>query len=282
MSFNMSRAQSALAHNVATPTTAVTIREAFPVDDRFMRIVAVASVAATKEQVFQGIKKQFKNITPIPGSFVSLATDAKQHVFEGIVGIVSERIVLTDANRGDYKAVAANMFMDNTESEGLWALRKTATGEVLVKATCADDHLVMQQLLACATTDHNDFANRDASAETAQARATVTGGDLMTYISQQTADLQVGIAVASIENEDGSATTDIQMVRPNGQQETVHRDMIVVAAADHEIEDDAEDEIATAATPNIEQIAAYYARVFARRPAYYEQFMQRVRAHVFF
>jgi len=280
MSFSLNRAQSALAHNVKTETTEVTIREAYPVDERFMRIVATASVAATKEQVFAGIKKQFAHITPISGSFVSLASDARNHIFEGIVGVVAERVVLTDENRGNYEAVAANMFM--SEDETLWTLRKTATGEVLVKSAVADDHLVMQQLLACASVDRNDFMNAHAGEATAQARATVTGGDLITYISQQSADLNVGIAVASIDNEDGSSTTDIQVVRPNGQQETLHRDMIVVAAADHEIEDDADDEIATAATPNMEQIAAYYARVFARRPAYYEKFMERVRAHVFF
>jgi hypothetical protein len=267
-----------LAHNVKSEATEVNIREAYQVDDRFMRIIATASVAATKEQVFAGIKKQFAHITPVVGSFVSLASDARTHIFEGIVGVVAERIVLTDENRGAYKAVAANMFMDDTEC--LWALRKTATGEVLVKSAVADDHLVMQQLLACASVDHNDFVNANVGADTAQARATVTGGDLITYISQQSCDLNVGIAVASIDNEDGSPTTDIQVVRPNGQQETLHRDMIVIAAADHEIEADAEDEIATAATPNIDQISAYYARVFARRPAYYEKFMERVRAHV--
>lgn len=280
MTFSLNRAQSALAHNVKSEATEVSIREAYQVDDRFMRIIATASVAATKEQVFAGIKKQFANITPISGSFVSLASDARTHVFEGIVGVVAERVVLSDANRGNYKAVAANMFMDDTET--LWALRKTATGEVLVKSAVADDHLVMQQLLACASVDVNDFANANVGADTAQARATVTGGDLITFISQQSCDLNMGIAVASIDNEDGSPTTDIQVVRPNGQQETLHRDMIVIAAADHEIEDDPEDEIATAATPNIDQIAAYYARVYARRPAYYEKFMERVRAHVFF
>lgn len=280
MTFSLNRAQSALAHNVKSEATEVSIREAYQVDDRFMRIIATASVAASKEQVFAGIKKQFANITPISNSFVSLASDARTHVFEGIVGVVAERVVLSDANRGNYKAVAANMFMD--DSECLWALRKTATGEILVKSAVADDHLVMQQLLACASVDHNDFANANVGADTAQARATVTGGDLITYISQQSCDLNVAIAVASIDNEDGSPTTDIQVVRQNGQQETVHRDMIVIAAADHEIVDDPEDEIATAATPNIEQISAYYARVFARRPAYYEKFMERVRAHVFF
>lgn len=279
MAFSANRAKSALAATTKN-AAAVTIREAFQVDDRFMRIIASASAGATKDEVFRGIKEQFEHITPIQGSFVSLAADAKTHVFEGIVGVVAERIVLTDANRSAYKAIATNMFMD--ESETLWALRKTATGEVLVKSTCADDHVYMQKLMACASTDRNDFSMKDVGVVAMNARASVQGGDLISYVSQESCDLQMAIATASIDNFDGSPTPHIAVVRPNGQQEQVHRDMIVIAAADHEIEDDEDEFTATAGTPNIDQISAYYARVYARRPAYYENFMSRVRAHVFF
>ena len=285
MSFNAAKAKSALVTSAQTKVTKVDIREAFEIDDRFMRIVAVASAGATAEQVFQGIRHQFKGITPIQGSFISLASDPAKHVFEGIVGVVSERVVVNDENRSQFKAVAANMYMMNDEAESLWALRRTPTGEVMVKSVGADDALIMQQLLACASTDHNDFNNKNLHLQSAQDRAMVQGGDLIAYVSQQSCDMQMGFAAASVDNHDGSPTPTIMVVRPTGQVEEVHREMIVVTAgADHqEPEDIAEgEEIAVASSGIVERFQAYYSRVFARRPAYFEEFMKRVRSYAFF
>lgn len=281
MTFNATKARDALVTSGKTAVTKVEIREAFPIDDRFMRVVAVASAGATAEQVYAGIKAQFKGVSPIVGSFVSLAAEPTLHHFEGIVGVVSERIVLNDGNRPNYKAVAANMYMD--ADENLWTLRKTATGEVMVKSICADDTLVMQQLLAVAKSDVNDFNNKNLHLQSSQDRAMVEGGDLITYVSQQSADVQMGIACAAIDHEDGSPTPDIFVVRPNGQTETVHREMIVVTAGAVELEEEEiQDSIAVASAADVDRFSSFYSRVFARRPAYFEEFMTRVRAHVFF
>lgn len=286
MSFNASKAQAAFVTSAKTAVTKVDIREAFEVDDRFMRIVATASAGATKEQVFEGIRQQFKGITPIPGSFMTLATDAAKHVFEGIVGVVSERVVYNDNNRGKFKAVAANMYMMDGEAESLWALRKTATGEVMVKAVGTDDLHIMQNLLACASTDHNDFNNKNLHLQSAQDRAMVQGGDLIFYVSQQSCDMQMAFAAASVDNHDGSPTADIMVVRPNGQKEMVHREMIVcTAGANHMEEEDHKESsevVATAAAADVDRFQAFYSRVFARRPAYFQAFMDRVRSYVFF
>lgn len=279
MGFNIQTAASVMKHGGKNETAAVQLRDVVQIDDRFARVIAVASVNASPDQVFAGIKSQFKNVTPIPGSFMSIASDAQKHIFEGIVGIVAERVVATNDNREKFKAVAGNMFM--TEDENLWALRKTATGEVFVKSTCADDSLIMQQLMAVAANDHNDFGNQDIGVDSANIRACVEGGSLVSYVSQQSADLQMGIAVAAIDNHDGTPTPNMLFVRPNGQTETVHRDMIVALSGD-EVDDGQDTETATAANIDMNVIASYYARVFARRPEYFQLFMQRARAHAFF
>lgn len=283
MSFNLKRAATSMASGAHKQVATVTIREAVQIDDRFARIIATASSAATPEQIAEGIKQQFQGAVAIPGSFVSLASSKAMNVFEGIVGVVAQRIVLTDENRDNYKAIAANMYMSKDESESLWALRTTATGQVLVKAADNDaDVAVMQQLMACASTDHNAFEHRDIGAENAQVRASVEGGDLITFVSQTSADLQMGIATASIEHEDGSDAHMIAVVRPNGQAETINREMIVVAGTYEDSEEDiAEAQTATAGAMDVERFNSYYARVFARRPAYFEEFMKRVRSYVF-
>lgn len=283
MAFSCKSASTALSAKQADRAAAVQIREAYQVDDRFMRVVAVASALATPEQVFAGFRSEFKHATPIPGSFVSLARDGKNHVFEGIIGVVSERVVLNDENRGNFQAVAGNMFVSKDDSESLWALKATATGEVLVKAACADDHAVMQQLMACASSDLNDHFYSEIGSHTAQIRAAVQGGDLVHFVSQASATAELGMVAFAIDNEDGTDTHTIRVVRPNGQSETVNREMVIAVSTVEENEDDQEDFEATAsATIDYEKAQAYYARMFARRPAYFEMFMQRFRSHAFF
>lgn len=281
MAFSIKSASTALAAKVANRSASIQVREAYQIDDRFARVVAVASALATPEQVFAGFREQFKHATPIPGSFMSLAKDGKNHVFEGIIGVVSERVVLTDANRENFTAVAGNMFVDKEDS--LWALKATATGEVLVRSACSDDHAVMQQLMACASSDVNDHFYSNIGMGSAQVRATVEGGHLVHYVSQASATVETGMVAFAIDNEDGTDTHTVQVVRPNGQSEVVNREMVVAVS---EVEDSAEDDedfSATAsATIDYAKVSAYYARMFARRPAYFEQFMARFRAHAFF
>src|SRR5690606_11902485 len=272
---------AALSKAVASATKTIQIRDAFPVGDRFARMVAVAAGGTTPQQIKQSISANCKNGTAIAGSFLARARDASKVAFEGIVAIVSERIVLSDANRSQYKAVASNLFMD--DNENMWALKDTATGQILVKSIAADDYAVMQQLMAVASTDHNDFGMRNIGHDNAVARASIEGGDLISYVSEQSGRVEMGIACAAIVNADGTDTFQMQVVRPDGETETVNREM-VVAAAEHEVPEDPEDQqiMATASSVNLDMIAKYYARVFARRPAYYEEFMRRFRAHAFF
>ena len=281
MAFSIKSASTALAAKAADRSASIQVREAYKIDDRFARVVAVASALATPEQVFAGFREQFDHATPIPGSFVSLAKDGKNHVFEGIIGIVSERVVLNDENRGEYQAVAGNMFVDKEDS--LWALKTTATGEVLVRSAYGDEHAVMQQLMACASADVNDHFYSNIGSHTAQIRASVEGGDLVQYVSQASATTETGIIAFALDNEDGTDTHTVSIVRPNGQSEVVNREM-VVAVSEYEdtVEDDQDFEAVASATIDYAKVSAYYARMFARRPAYFEAFMARFRAHAFF
>jgi hypothetical protein len=281
MAFSIKSASTALAAKAADRSASIQVREAYQIDDRFARVVAVASALATPEQVFAGFREQFAHATPIPGSFVSLARDGKNHVFEGVIGVVSERVVLNDSNREDFKAVAGNMFVDKEDS--LWALKATATGEVLVRSAYGDEHAVMQQLMACASADVNDHFYSNIGLDTAQIRASVQGGDLVQYVSQASATTETGIIAFSLDNEDGTDTHTVSIVRPNGQSEVVNREMVVAVSEYEDTAEDDEDFEATAsATIDYAKVSAYYARMFARRPAYFEAFMARFRAHAFF
>lgn len=278
MSFSLNRAATAIAGVKAQ--VSVNLREVFPINEQYARIVAVASVDATAEQITSAFRAQHGHFQPVAGSFVSLASDGTKHVFEGIVAIQAERRVVTDEEiERDYKGLASNMFM--SADEQLWTLKTTAGGKVMVKSTNEDDLAVMQSLMACASVDFNDFHFRDIASENANMRAMIQGGDLISYVSPNTHDLQMGIASVSLINEDRSDAYAIRVVRQDGQAEQINRDFIVAVAGDHQYEDMPDEPAVASAQIDYARAESYYAKVFARRPAYYQEFMRRFRAHAF-
>lgn len=256
----------------------VTLRNASPIGDRFARIVCQASANATPEQIFKGMREQMKGIMPIKGSFVTVAKSGSNHTMEGIVGLVPERVVVTEENRESFKAVAGSMYEDGDQN--LWTLKANDAGEIMVKSICDDDVAFMGQLLSLSSVDHNDFETRTPLNQLAEMRATVSGGDLVSYVSPETNTVEMAIACAGLVNADGTDAHSLAVVRGNGVSEIINREL-VVASGQHEIEEEDDKEVATAAVGDMASIAAYYAKMFARRPAYYEMFMQRFRAHAF-
>lgn len=256
----------------------ITLRDATAIGDRFARIVCQASASASPEAIFKGMREQMKGVMPVKGSFVTVAKSGTDHVMEGIVGLIPERVVLTDENKGSFKAIAGSMYEDGDQN--LWTLKANDAGEIMVKSICQDDAVFMSQLLSLSATNYNDFDSRKPLQESAALRASIQGGDLLSYVSPTTNVVEMAIACADISNADGSSAHQIAVVRADGSSEVVNRELIV-AGAHHEIEEADDVEVATAAVGDLASIAAYYAKMFARRPAYYEMFMQRFRAHAF-
>lgn len=256
----------------------VTLRDATPIGDRFARIVCQASASATPEAIFKGMREQLKGVMPVKGSFVTVAKSGSNHTMEGIVGLIPERVVLTDENRNQFQAVAGSMYADGDQN--LWTLKANDAGEIMVKSICDDDVSFMGKLLSLSSVDHNDFESRTPLQQLAEMRATVQGGDLLSYVSPETGAVEMAIACAGLLNADGTDAHSLAVVRANGVSEVVNREL-VVAAGHHEIEEEDDKDVATAASGDLAAAAAYYAKMFARRPAYYEMFMQRFRAHAF-
>ena len=256
----------------------VTLRDATAIGDRFARIVCQASAQATPEAIFKGMREQLKGIMPIKGSFVTVASTGTNRTFEGVVGLIPERVVVTDENRGAFQAVAGSMYADGDQN--LWTLKANDAGEIMVKSICDDDVAFMGKLLSLSSVDHNDFDSRAPLSQLAAMRASVQGGDLVHYVSPETGAVEIASACAGLENADGTDTHNLAVVRGNGVSEIVNREL-VVASGHHDIEEEDDKEVAVAASGDLAAISAYYAKMFARRPAYYEMFMQRFRAHVF-
>lgn len=283
-SFEHSRTNvSAAIRNLNAGAPRFQVQKVNQINDRFARIVGTISAKASPEQLLSAVRGLVKHAAPVQGSFRALANNGYTMSVEGIVGTIEERIVLSDENRGNFQAVAANMYMD--EEETLWSMRSSELGEVLIKSHAHDDMSVMSELMACvASTQVGVQEAEPSSAKEAQIRNTVEGGDLAAYVSLATGTLQMGYVVVTASSETTGEDMGLVVQANNSEKtELIPRDLVVdFVKAEHLDYDEAgELEAVASGEINMERIAAYYRKMFMRRPEYFEKFWERFKSHKF-
>jgi len=271
---------TAAIQNLASQGPVLHVQRVTPIGSNFARVLGTISAKATPDQIAGAIRKLSSKLTPIAGSFQAVASNGVTQSIEGIVGVIEERIVLSDNNREQFSAIASNMYMD--EEERLWSLKKTEAGDILIKSHAGDDLEVMNSLMACvASSDVGYQESIPASNDLAGQRATVEGGDLITYVSPVAGRTVLGFAVASAINEDGSEA-GLVVVDREDRVEQIDRNLVIASFQDVEI-DETEELVAVAAGNfSMEMIKDYYRRMFIRRPEYFEKFWSRYSSHAFF
>lgn len=272
---------TAALRDLASQAPNFQVQRVTPIGSRFARVLGTISAKATPDQVMAAVRKLNPHATPVKGSFVSIASNGLTMSLEGIVGVLDERIVLSETNRDSFTAVAANMYMD--EEERLWSLKKTDAGDILIKSHANDEMEIMNGLMACvASTNTGVQEALPASAQLAGQRAQIQGGDLMTYVSPTAGHLVMGFAVAAAVNEAGE-DQGLVAVSQDGTTEQIDRMLVVAYAqgADVESDDTAELEAVASGRPSMEMIREYYRKVFIRSPAYFEKFWSRFSSHAF-
>lgn len=248
--------------------------------NKFARLTGTIVATASADEIAAAVRKLNNKLSPVNGSFVSIASDGTTKTIEGIVGILQERIVLSDENRGQFESIASNMYLDSEER--LWSAKKTDAGEILIKSHAGDDLEIMNNLFACVASNNTAW-QRDtsiASADLSAQRAQIEGGDLLTYVN---ADGQVtmGFALASVfESEEATASMLLVVDRENNMEQ-IDRNLAIacVKAADVESDETAEYEAVAAGSLSIERIREYYRKMFIRRPEYFEKFWARFTSH---
>lgn len=271
----------AAVRNAHAAGPSVNLHKVTMIGTQFARVVATASNSASEAQIKDAIKRLNPKLTVVEGSFTSIASGRVMCTVEGIVGVLNERVVLSDANRESFKAVAGNMYMD--DAEHLWNLTKTEAGDILIKTTCSDDYEVMQNLMkSVASSQVAEMESMPAAQKTLGGRESVEGGDLMSYVSPKTGRVTLGFALAAIASADENNGNLVALSR-DGSEEVISRELIVCHANNIEVEEDIELE-AVAAVGNItlERIREYYRRVFIRRPEYFNAFWERFQQRALF
>ena len=268
---------SALASVAGAPEFYVT--KITPIDGNFARVVGTVRASATAQQVLAAARNLHKRFVPVQNSFTAIASNKITTTYEGIIASLPERIVLDETNEGNYSAIAStNMYMD--EEEKLWSMVKTDAGKILISSHASDESEVMANLMKSVASAHveQDVQHRMSVADAS--RQGIQGGDLVSFVSQAGA-VQMGFVVAAVANADGSDAGLSVVTQLNEDIHHIDRNMVVAFVSADQVEGDEEAQLEAVAAGNInfDMIANYYRRVFARRPEYFEAFMERFRNH---
>lgn len=256
------------------------VQRVIPINSKFARVVGTIAATASPDQLLAAVRKVSNKLTPAVGSFAAIASNGVTTSVEGIVGVIEERIVLSDENRANFESLSSNMYMDNEER--LWSLKKTDAGDILIKSHAGDDMEVMTALQACVASTSVGYQEAEPAAnQMATARSQIVGGDLVAFISES-GNLNMAFVVSDVRGEDG-ADKGLMTVDRQHNIEHINRHMVVASVNGSQIEmdDTAEMEAVAAGNFSMEFIADYYRKVFLRSPEYFEKFWARFKSHNF-
>jgi hypothetical protein len=276
-------------HKNAKPEIKIVGIEAMS-NEGYARVTAsVAHQGKSREDhslVISALTTKFGNkVRAVDGSFHVLASDKGSDTFTGIVSCNPESVAYDEDLKG-YRALSGNMFMDDDEM--LWSLQKTESGDILIKSRGRDDADVMSELmssLSSAVIGTSAFESVSSSKADACVRNGVVGGDFVIFVDPNTEQVKFGSVIASVEQEDGSGAGLCVLASDEGSKSAIiDRGMVLSSFEDVDFSDEGlvgEEEAVAANGHSLDEIEAYYSRVFQRDPAYFEKFMARWKSHVF-
>lgn len=259
-------------------------------NDGYARVIAsVTHTTASRENhelVLESLSAAIgSKMRPIEGSFQVLSSNKVGDVITGIITANPETVAYDEAVASNFKAVAGNMFMD--DEENMWALRKTEAGDLLVKSRGADDADVISDLMTSLSSAGVGSMSFEAKAQVQRengVRSELQGGDFITFVNPQTETVEFGAVVASAFDDNGRqlGTMAVQS-SAGGETVILDRNMALAKFADVDYNDEGlvDEQTVEANAHSLEEISAYYQRVFQRDPSYFEKFMERWMNHVF-
>lgn len=226
----------------------------------------------------------------VAGSFSSVDKGQYQEQITGIVSVVKEAIPVTKENLVGFRAVAANMFMD--DEQDMWVVRKSAAGDLIVKTTGIEDDMSLVRLLnqSCShSTNHSSISEQRRMVARASAVCdTVKGGDFVSYVNMNN-ELTCGFLVATAFDEAHPEVHQAVVLPINGEEEVINvkavidnHDQTSFPALELSEQETVDAAVASArGSVNLQTLLDYYKKVYARRPAFYAEFAKRIKAHAF-
>jgi hypothetical protein len=283
---NTQQAVMSAVSSVLSATPDVNVRQVHAVSSTSARVLVQVPLHACKDgdaPLMQAIASAFSNkLHPLEASFVEVGKNNSTRTMTGIVSVRPEVTPFVEGLAG-FTAFASNMYMDDDEK--IWALRDSEAGAMLVKTGSINSMDELNSLLTGVASNNilpQDHEFSPTLQAVASSRRSVGGGDYITFVGQ-TNEMEFGVVCSTICTEDDSPTGNLCVLGIEGTASTIiNQDAIVQVHADVEglIYPDAMEAVAGAkSNVSVEDIAAYYGRVFQRNPEYFNKFMARWKQH---
>lgn len=258
------------------------------IDSRRASVVGIIAASFGADILLNAVSNVSKSVRAVPGTFVTLASNAATRTVEGIVEMHGETVVLDDSNKDKFRSVSSSMYID--EEERLWSIKRTGAGDILIRANNGNEdeelHTMLKSIASC---DHNSLNMRHVQGcldTSEQVRNSIQGGDLTVYHSSRSGQVELGFVVAAIANADGSDNGVAVVNRLDEDVEHISRYAVVahVKGDDLETDNDFAESAAFSAVASgaitMDMIADYYRKVFIRNPEYFEKFIERFRQQI--
>lgn len=252
-------------------------------------VVEVAHNRHSRENhslVSESLSRMFENrLSAVSGSFVSVD---KAPYTERVVGImrVNTQAIPLDAAKG-MRSVSSNIFMDDEDK--MWVLRKTESGDILVKNTGIEDHESLRGLLDVVCSSGHSLSSefKAAQSKVDTMQANVQGGSYVQYVSMSSNETKFGYVIASTDDDKLIVLPSDAL--PESEGEVVEREAVVAeydTAEMPEVEFSEQEQMDQAVSVsrgvvNVSTLLDFYKKVFARSGKFYEEFAKRVRGHSF-
>lgn len=221
----------------------------------------------------------------VSGSFHEVESGRFNTTYFGLVRTVRQSIAVSESSSelAGFRSLSANMFMDDEKS--MWSLHRTPTGKLLVKASGLDDEASLESFLAGAASKGTSLSSCSsfASLSSSFAQATkVQGGDYISFVG--TSSTEHGFVVATDAGSD-----DICVITPDGTDLVINKNAVVSTHDVSDLEDpelEGQDSVnyalaASRGSIGLAELLAYYKRVFANSPAYFNMLASRIKQHAF-
>jgi hypothetical protein len=250
-----------------------------PISDNMARVAFTVASSAKPADMMKAVAGVAKNAFPVNNSFTVISDNGLTKCMTGIMVTQSERVVLNDTNRDNFKAVAGNLYLD--EEESMWNMTRSEAGEIMIRANSADEREVMEQLMksVASSTVYATEAKATAQALIGEMNG-LEGGDLIHFVNGKGV-ATAGVILAEFEDEPSKV---VALSSTSLEHEMINRNQIIAAVKASEVNYDEEEAImSVASTPihSLDHIADYYRKMFQRDPSYFEKFWQRFTSHVF-
>lgn len=234
--------------------------------------------------VAQSMMRMFDNkLVPVQGSFSSVEVAPLTEKITGVIRVNTQAVAFDGEDKA-FRSVSSNIYMDKEDK--MWVLRKSASGNLLVKATGIEDDQALADLLDahCCSGFSLSSEGKAADARVEAFQQGIQGGDFIDYVSAA-GDVVSGFVVASVSGSD-----ELVVISAADQEDEAIKRSAVIASyktdefPDVEMSEQEEMDTAVAASRgavDIPHLLAYYKKVYIRSPAFFKEFEKRVRAHNF-